>query len=120
MYVVYCSFQEGGALPVAPSAIAIDDHAHLADGSKVPYEVPRALERRSYQASLHRQGASVMCRLSRTHCARVSVPIPCIQLSYNRLSGKGFIIHAVSKPQTHPQCAHAARGWCALRFLGGA
>ena len=34
----------GGALPVAPSAIAINDSIHIGSGEKVPYEVPRALE----------------------------------------------------------------------------
>jgi hypothetical protein len=39
-----CRFQEGGALPVSASAIAIAGETHGPDGSKVPYEVPRALE----------------------------------------------------------------------------
>lgn len=36
-------FQPGGALPVAPSAIAIRDETHTYDGKK-PYPTPRALE----------------------------------------------------------------------------
>ena len=36
--------QDGGVLPVAPSAIAINDQIHTPSGKK-PYPVPRALER---------------------------------------------------------------------------
>src|SRR3954466_10853431 len=44
--VSHSSFQPGGALPVAPSAIAIPEEfkASTADGKIVPYETPRALE----------------------------------------------------------------------------
>ena len=44
--VSHSSFQPGGALPVAPSAVAIPDEfkAMTADGKVVPYETPRALE----------------------------------------------------------------------------
>ena len=43
----HSSFQPGGALPVAPSAVAITGNGMLAmtaDGKMVPYETPRALE----------------------------------------------------------------------------
>lgn len=42
----HSSFQPGGALPVAPSAVAISENfsAMTADGKQVPYETPRALE----------------------------------------------------------------------------
>ncbi|KAG5175063.1 12-oxophytodienoate reductase [Tribonema minus] len=40
----HSSYKADNSLPVAPSAIAIQAEAHLADGSKVPYEVPRPLE----------------------------------------------------------------------------
>jgi N-ethylmaleimide reductase len=45
--VSHSSFQPGGALPVAPSAVAITGNGMLAmtaDGKMVPYETPRALE----------------------------------------------------------------------------
>jgi N-ethylmaleimide reductase len=44
--VSHSSFQPGGALPVAPSAVAISGNftAMTADGKQVPYETPRALE----------------------------------------------------------------------------
>jgi N-ethylmaleimide reductase len=44
--VSHSSFQPGGALPVAPSAVAIsaDYKTMSADGKAVPYETPRALE----------------------------------------------------------------------------
>ena len=44
--VSHSSFQPGGALPVAPSAVAIPEEfkACTADGKIVPYETPRALE----------------------------------------------------------------------------
>src|SRR5262249_27232852 len=44
--VSHSSFQPGGALPVAPSAIAIPSEfkASTADGKLVDYEAPRALE----------------------------------------------------------------------------
>jgi N-ethylmaleimide reductase len=44
--VSHSSFQPGGALPVAPSAVAIPEEfkAMTADGKIVPYETPRALE----------------------------------------------------------------------------
>jgi N-ethylmaleimide reductase len=44
--VSHSSFQPGGALPVAPSAVAISAEfkASTADGKGVPYETPRALE----------------------------------------------------------------------------
>jgi N-ethylmaleimide reductase len=43
--VSHSSFQPGGALPVAPSAVAIPDlKTGTADGKAVPYETPRALE----------------------------------------------------------------------------
>src|SRR5712672_1170802 len=44
--VSHSSFQPGGALPVAPSAVAISPEfkASTADGKIVPYETPRALE----------------------------------------------------------------------------
>ncbi len=41
----HSSYHEGGALPVAPSALPIaGDHTHDATGTRVPYETPRALE----------------------------------------------------------------------------
>jgi N-ethylmaleimide reductase len=40
----HSSFQPGGGLPVAPSAIAINATTRTATGETVPYEVPRALE----------------------------------------------------------------------------
>jgi N-ethylmaleimide reductase len=40
----HSSFQPGGGLPVAPSAIAIEASTRSASGEVVPYEVPRALE----------------------------------------------------------------------------
>jgi N-ethylmaleimide reductase len=45
--VSHSSFQPGGALPVAPSAVPIAGNGMLAmtaDGKMVPYETPRALE----------------------------------------------------------------------------
>lgn len=44
--VSHSSFQPGGALPVAPSAVPISGNftAMTADGKQVPYETPRALE----------------------------------------------------------------------------
>jgi N-ethylmaleimide reductase len=43
--VSHSSFQPGGVLPVAPSAVAIPDlKTGTADGKAVPYETPRALE----------------------------------------------------------------------------
>ena len=45
--VSHSSFQPGGALPVAPSAVPITGNGMLAmttDGKMVPYETPRALE----------------------------------------------------------------------------
>jgi N-ethylmaleimide reductase len=44
--VSHSSFQPGGALPVAPSAVAISEEfkASTADGKLVAYETPRALE----------------------------------------------------------------------------
>jgi N-ethylmaleimide reductase len=44
--VSHSSFQPGGALPVAPSAVAISGELKTmtADGKVVPYETPRALE----------------------------------------------------------------------------
>ena len=40
----HSSFRPDGGLPIAPSAIAIDGVAITADGQRVPYETPRALE----------------------------------------------------------------------------
>jgi N-ethylmaleimide reductase len=40
----HSSFQPGGVLPVAPSAIAISGSTRTASGVATPYEVPRALE----------------------------------------------------------------------------
>jgi N-ethylmaleimide reductase len=44
--VSHSSFQPGGVLPVAPSAVAISEEfkTSTADGKIVPYETPRALE----------------------------------------------------------------------------
>src|SRR5579864_6619651 len=44
--VSHSSFQPGGALPIAPSAVAIAEEfkAMTADGKVVPYETPRELE----------------------------------------------------------------------------
>src|SRR6476659_8003052 len=43
--VSHSSFQPGGGLPVAPSAVPITDlRTGTADGKAVPYETPRALE----------------------------------------------------------------------------
>ncbi len=43
--VSHSSFQPGGMLPVAPSAVPIADlKTGTADGKAVPYETPRALE----------------------------------------------------------------------------
>ncbi|MDV3000916.1 MAG: N-ethylmaleimide reductase [Chroococcopsis gigantea SAG 12.99] len=55
----HSSFQEGGALPVAPSAIAINgDPIHTPDG-KQPHETPRALETEEVKGVVEnfRQGA---------------------------------------------------------------
>lgn len=41
--VSHSSLLPGGALPVAPSAIAVSGHVHTFDGN-APYETPRALE----------------------------------------------------------------------------
>ncbi len=53
--VSHSSFQPGGALPVAPSAVPITGSelmAMTADGKLAPYETPRALETaRSRRAS---------------------------------------------------------------------
>lgn len=40
----HSSYQENNAQIVAPSAIAVPSEVHAADGSKVPYETPRALD----------------------------------------------------------------------------
>jgi N-ethylmaleimide reductase len=42
--VSHSSFQPGGALPVAPSAVPIPGNTMTASGTQVPYETPRALE----------------------------------------------------------------------------
>src|ERR1700760_3349644 len=43
--VSHSSFQPGGVLPVAPSAVPITElKTGTADGKQVPYETPRALE----------------------------------------------------------------------------
>src|SRR5664279_1250289 len=43
--ISHSSFQPGGVLPVAPSAVAIADlKTGTADGKSAPYETPRALE----------------------------------------------------------------------------
>jgi len=43
--VSHSSFQPGGALPVAPSAVPIPDLMTMtAQGKPAPYETPRALE----------------------------------------------------------------------------
>lgn len=42
--VSHSSFQPGGALPVAPSAVPISGNTITASGTQVPYETPRALE----------------------------------------------------------------------------
>jgi N-ethylmaleimide reductase len=42
--VSHSSFQPGGALPVAPSAVPIPGNMMTASGTQVPYETPRALE----------------------------------------------------------------------------
>lgn len=42
--VSHTSYQPSGELPVAPSAIAMNGEVRLNDGSRVPYETPRALD----------------------------------------------------------------------------
>src|SRR6201989_3223294 len=59
--VSHSSFQPGGALPVAPSAVAIADlKTGTADGKAVPYETPRALETSEIPGVIdaYRQGAA--------------------------------------------------------------
>ncbi len=59
--VSHSSFQPGGALPVAPSAVPISAEfkAMTADGKAVPYETPRALETSEIPGVIeaYRQGA---------------------------------------------------------------
>jgi len=59
--VSHSSFQPGGVLPVAPSAVPIstDFKAMTADGKVVPYETPRALETAEIPGVIdaYRQGA---------------------------------------------------------------
>jgi N-ethylmaleimide reductase len=59
--VSHSSFQPGGVLPVAPSAVPIstDFKAMTADGKLVPYETPRALETAEIPGVIdaYRQGA---------------------------------------------------------------
>jgi len=59
--VSHSSFQPGGMLPVAPSAVPIstDFKAMTADGKVVPYETPRALETAEIPGVIdaYRQGA---------------------------------------------------------------
>ena len=59
--VSHSSFQPGGVLPVAPSAVAIsaDLKTGTADGKAVPYETPRALESAEIAGVIeaYRQGA---------------------------------------------------------------
>jgi N-ethylmaleimide reductase len=59
--VSHSSFQPGGALPVAPSAVPIpaDLKTGTADGKSVPYETPRALETSEIPGIIdaYRQGA---------------------------------------------------------------
>ncbi len=59
--VSHSSFQPGGALPVAPSAVAIPSEfkAMTADGKVAPYETPRALETGEIPGVIdaYRQGA---------------------------------------------------------------
>jgi N-ethylmaleimide reductase len=59
--VSHSSFQPGGLLPVAPSAVAISDafKTATADGKVVPYETPRALETGEIAGVIdaYRQGA---------------------------------------------------------------
>jgi N-ethylmaleimide reductase len=59
--VSHSSFQPGGTLPVAPSAVAISTEfkAMTADGKMVDYETPRALETSEIPAMVdaYRQGA---------------------------------------------------------------
>ena len=59
--VSHSSFQPGGVLPVAPSAVAIsaDLKTSTADGKVVPYETPRALETSEIPGIVeaYRQGA---------------------------------------------------------------
>jgi N-ethylmaleimide reductase len=59
--VSHSSFQPGGVLPVAPSAVPIstDFKAVTADGKVVPYETPRALETAEIPGVIdaYRQGA---------------------------------------------------------------
>jgi N-ethylmaleimide reductase len=59
--VSHSSFQPGGGLPVAPSAVPIPEEfkASTADGKVVPYETPRALETSEIPGVIeaYRQGA---------------------------------------------------------------
>src|ERR1700716_4265300 len=58
--VSHSSFQPGGVLPVAPSAVPIADlKTATADGKVVPYETPRALETSEIPGVIdaYRQGA---------------------------------------------------------------
>jgi N-ethylmaleimide reductase len=59
--VSHSSFQPGGALPVAPSAVPIADlKTGTADGKSAPYETPRALETSEIPGIIdaYRQGAA--------------------------------------------------------------
>src|SRR5215475_13495412 len=59
--VSHSSFQPGGVLPVAPSAVPIADlKTGTADGKAVPYETPRALETSEIPGVIdaYRQGAA--------------------------------------------------------------
>jgi N-ethylmaleimide reductase len=59
--VSHSSFQPGGVLPVAPSAVAIADlKTGTADGKSAPYETPRALETSEIPGVIdaYRQGAA--------------------------------------------------------------
>src|SRR6267143_3845884 len=59
--VSHSSFQPGGVLPVAPSAVAISEalKTSTSDGKAVPYETPRALETAEISGVIdaYRQGA---------------------------------------------------------------
>ena len=59
--VSHCSFQPGGVLPVAPSAVAISEalKTSTADGKVTTYETPRALETAEISGVIdaYRQGA---------------------------------------------------------------
>ena len=74
--VSHSSFQPGGVLPVAPSAVPIADlKTGTADGKAVPYETPRALETSEISGVVdaYRQAADkVFALLAKTYPVRAA------------------------------------------------